>query len=57
MKPLRGDGYENAAERFTRTYRRNRVRDQMEGGGREKKAKGEIRPETQDLHVYLLVAH
>lgn len=33
------------------------VRDQVEGAGREKEAKGGIRPETQDLHVYLLVAH
>lgn len=48
---------ENATTRFTRTYHRNRVKDQVEGAGREKEAKGGIRPETRDLHMYLLVAH
>lgn len=54
-----GDGYERERipQRFTRSYRRNGVRDQVEGEGREKEAKGGIRPETRDLHVYLLVAH
>lgn len=35
----------------------NGVRDQVEGGGREKEARGGIRPETRDLHVYSLVAN
>lgn len=52
-----GDGYERTPQRFIRSYRRNGVRDQVEGEGREKEAKGGIRPETRDLHVYLLVAH